>query len=155
MQIQEFTDALPDVYRALGVIAKVGSESGLERSLIELVKLRASQINGCAYCLSFHLSLARKLGVPQSKLDLLAAWPDAGVFSGRERAALAWTEALTEMAGRHPGDAQRAEALRYFDESQFRHLTVVVGLINQWNRINVGLKILPPESADNGLNFSA
>ncbi|MGH7442446.1 MAG: carboxymuconolactone decarboxylase family protein, partial [bacterium] len=139
MLMSEFTGAFPDPYQALGVIGKTATEAGLERPLIELVKLRSSQLNGCAYCLSFHTALAKKLGIPQAKLDLLAAWRDSPIYSERERAALAWTEALTLLAVRHPEEVERAEAGRVFGASQFMALTVTIGLINQWNRICGGL----------------
>ncbi len=146
MLMREFTSGLPEVYGALGEIGRSARAAGLEPELVELVKLRASQINGCAYCLSFHTARALELGMPAAKLALLAAWRDAGVHDARERAALGWTEALTLMARDHPGEAERAEARRVFGEAQFAALTVCIGLINQWNRICGGLGILPPEA---------
>jgi len=145
--MREFTSAAPEVYQALGAIGKAAAGSGLEKGLIELVKVRASQINGCAYCLDFHVAMARKLGVSQSQLDLLAAWRGAGaLFGAREQAALAWTEALVLLPGGGPGESERAQVREHFNEQDFLHLTVAIGLINQWNRINVGLGILPPEA---------
>jgi AhpD family alkylhydroperoxidase len=146
MLMQEFSSAYPEVYQALGAIGKAVGESGLERPLIELVKLRSAQINGCAYCLSFHTGLAKKLRLAPAKLELLSAWRDAGVFDERERAALAWTEALTRMADSHPGSSEEAAAREQFGEKGFVNLTIAIGLINQWNRICGGLKILAPEA---------
>jgi AhpD family alkylhydroperoxidase len=146
MLITDFSNAAPEVYRALGAISRAAAEAGLERELLELVKIRASQINACAYCLGFHTQQARKLGVPQGKLDLLPVWRDSPLFSDRERAALAWTESLVLMAQTHPGGQERAAAATAFGEREFLHLTVAIGLINQWNRICGGLGVQPPEA---------
>ncbi|HTB21697.1 MAG TPA: carboxymuconolactone decarboxylase family protein [bacterium] len=143
MVISDFKNATPEVYQALGSIGKAAVEAGLEKDLIEFVKIRASQINGCAYCLGFHTAMARKAGVSQVKLDLLPIWREAGLFNEREQAALAWTETLVLMAQAHPGAEDRAKAANQFNEMQFLHLTVAIGLINQWNRICGGLGILP------------
>src|ERR1700688_2700134 len=98
LSYEDFAKAAPDAYAALGALGKAVDESGLEKSLTELVKLRASQMNGCAFCVSFHLNMLRKVGVAQEKIDLLPVWREAGVYSERELAALAWTEALTAAA---------------------------------------------------------
>ncbi len=147
MLIQAFTSAAPEVYAALGALGKEAVKAGLDPGLVELVKIRASQINGCAYCLSFHTAMARKAGVAQSKLDLLPAWRGAGIYDEKERAALGWTQDLTLMAGRHPDGEALAGLRRLFGEQGALHLTVAIGLINQWNRINTGLGIVPPEAA--------
>ncbi|MTJ83304.1 MAG: carboxymuconolactone decarboxylase family protein [Telmatospirillum sp.] len=145
---EAFTHAAPAVYSALLALGKAVDASGLEKSLTELIKIRASQINGCAFCLQYHLTLARSQGVAPEKLDLVAAWHDAGVFTAREMAALAWTEALTRLAS--PGeagavgtDAVYARLLTQFTETEAQFLTVAIGAINQWNRIGVGLRFAP------------
>jgi len=139
-----FERAAPGVVAALKAIGQAVDDSGLEKDLTELVKLRASQINGCAFCLQLHLNLARKLGLPQAKTDLLTTWRDAGIFTARERAALAWTEALTTMAQQHITDAVYAQVRAAFTESEVAYLTATVGAINAWNRIAGALQFAPP-----------
>src|ERR1700678_2152026 len=95
MEFAEFDQKAPAARAALSALSKAVDDSGLEKALTELIKIRASQVNGCAFCVQFHLNAARKAGVSQTKLDLVAVWRDTGVFSAHERAALAWTEALT------------------------------------------------------------
>jgi AhpD family alkylhydroperoxidase len=138
-----FAKAAPAVHAALLALGKSVEESGLEKTLTELVKLRASQINGCAFCLQYHLDIARKLGIAAEKLDLVAAWREAGVFSPREMAALAWTETLTEMTADVTSDEAYAALLQHFSETEAMFLTVAVGTINQWNRIAVALRFPP------------
>jgi AhpD family alkylhydroperoxidase len=139
-----FEQAAPGVVDALGMLGKAIDDSGLEKQLTELLKLRASQINGCAFCLQFHLNLARKIGLEQAKIDLVATWRDAGVFSARERAALAWTEALTLMAQQQVTETQYAELQAAFTESEIAFLTSAVAAINAWNRIAGALQFSPP-----------
>jgi AhpD family alkylhydroperoxidase len=131
-------------HAALIALGKSVDESGLDKALTELVKLRVSQINGCAFCVQFHLNIARKLGVAPEKLDLVAAWREAGVFSSRELAALEWAEILTGIAARTPSDADYAAVRAAFSESEVMFLTVTIGTINQWNRIAVALRFAPP-----------
>jgi AhpD family alkylhydroperoxidase len=144
--IKQFTSAVPDIYAALGAISQATKASGLEASLVELVKIRASQINGCAYCLQFHVNMARKAGVGPAQLDQLSAWRASQLFSDRERAALAWTERLTLQAGHHVAEADRQKAQAAFNEQEFTHLTVAIGHINLWNRVNDGLGVIAPEA---------
>jgi AhpD family alkylhydroperoxidase len=144
---QGFAKAAPATHAALIALGKSVDDSGLEKSLTELVKLRASQINGCAFCLQYHLDTARKLGVPAEKLDLVAAWREAGVFSPREMAALAWTETLTDMTADVTSDEAYAARLQHFTETEAMFLTVAVGAINQWNRIAVALRFPPLRTA--------
>lgn len=130
----------PAVTAALHALGKAVDDSGLDKSLTELIKLRASQINGCAFCVQYHLNAARQLGMIPAKRDLVAVWRDASVFSARERAALAWTEALTLMAGNDVSDAVYAELQGQFSESEISFLTAAVGAINVWNRIAGALR---------------
>ncbi|MDX3808576.1 carboxymuconolactone decarboxylase family protein [Bosea thiooxidans] len=121
------------------------NECGLEHSLLELVKMRASQINGCAYCLHMHAADARKAGESEARLYLLDAWHESGLYSPRERAALAWTEALTRVSSEGgPSDATFAELRAHFSEKEAVDLTVAIGAINTWNRINVGFRTRHP-----------
>ena len=141
---QEFQRFAPDAYTALTALSKAVSSSGLEHDLIEMIKLRASQINGCAFCTQYHLNAARKLGIPSEKLDLLVVWRDAGVFSAREKAAFAWTEDLTNVAGHHISDQDYAAVTAYFPSAELAALTTAIGLINTWNRIAGPLQFAPP-----------
>jgi len=143
-----FERAAPSIVAALRMLGKAVDDSGLDKQLTELLKLRASQLNGCAFCLQLHLNLARKLGLAQAKIDLVATWREAGIFSARERAALAWTEALTLMAQQHITDAQYAEVQTAFTESEIAFLTSAVGAINAWNRIAGALQFSPPIPMD-------
>ncbi len=115
--------------------------SGLEESLLELVKTRASQINGCAWCLDMHTKDARARGETEQRLYLLSAWREAPFYSARERAALAWTEAVTQIATTHDvPDAVYAEAREHFDEKALVDLTLAIVAINGWNRMNVAFR---------------
>jgi AhpD family alkylhydroperoxidase len=148
MTYETFAKTAAASHAALIALGKSVDESGLEKPLTELVKLRASQINGCAFCLQYHLDRARALGIAAEKLDLLAAWREAGVFSAREAAALAWTETLTRMTD-EAGTDEAYDALRcQFTENEALFLTVAVSTINQWNRIGVALRF-PPMLARN------
>jgi AhpD family alkylhydroperoxidase len=139
-----FRKAAPTVADALTAISKTARENGIEPELIELLKIRASQINGCAFCLQYHLNEARKLGVAAEKLDLVAVWPEAGVYSQREETALAWTEALTEVSRNGAPDDLYADVVATFGETQALFLTVAIATINTWNRIGVAFAFAPP-----------
>ena len=139
-----FRKIAPDAYAALSALGQAVGDAGLDKGLTELARLRASQINGCAFCIQFHLNAARRAGVAAAKLDLAAAWRDAGIFSGQERAALAWTEHLTRMASEGAPDQAYAALREQFTEKQAVFLTVTIGTINNWNRIAVALRFAPP-----------
>ena len=141
-----FEQEAPTIVAALRLLRHAVERSELDRSLTELVKLHASQLNGCAFCLQYHLDEARRLGLAQAKIDLLAAWREADVFSDRERAALAWTEALTLMFEGPIADSQYADLRSEFSASEVVHLTSAVGEINAWNRIAGALKFSPSSS---------
>jgi AhpD family alkylhydroperoxidase len=119
-------------------------ESGLEDSLMELVKIRASQINGCAFCLHMHTADARKKGESEERLYLLDAWRESPLYSDRERAALAWAEALTLVSETHaPDDVYRAVQAQSTEEEQVA-LTLLIVAINGWNRIQIGFRAVHP-----------
>jgi AhpD family alkylhydroperoxidase len=143
LEFQQFTRTAPAVYAALAALGKAVTDSGLDKALVELVKLRVSQINGCAFCLQFHLNIIRKLDVDPRKLDLLAAWRDAGVFSDREQAALAWAEALTDLSGHGADDVIYGQVREHFSEQELAFLSTAVASINFWNRIAVGYRFTP------------
>jgi len=144
LEYAQFGKIAPSAVAALQALSRTASEAGLEKDLIELIKVRASQINGCAFCLQYHLNEARKLGVAAEKLDLAAAWHDAGIFSEREQAALKWTETLTRVAEGGVSDEAFAAVGRHFSETEIAFLTVAVGTINLWNRIGVAFRFAPP-----------
>jgi AhpD family alkylhydroperoxidase len=129
--------------RAMLGFMPVLDQSGLEPSLLELVKMRASQINGCAYCLDMHTKDARARGESEQRLHLLAAWRECPFYSERERAALAWTEALTLVAEDRVPDAVYDEVRPSFDDDELVALTIAVVAINGFNRFNIGLRTVP------------
>ncbi len=138
-----------DVYKLQPALLKslIGlgdaAASELEHSLIHLVKLRASQINGCAFCQHMHANEARKDGEQQHRLDVLPAWREVAIFSARERAALAWTEALTRLADQPVSDACFTEVRTQFSEKEIVNLSAAIATINAWNRIAVGFNFAP------------
>src|SRR6476620_12539428 len=142
-----YYQAAPETIKALVALEEQIQASGLEKSLIELVKTRASQINGCAYCIDMHTADARKHGETEQRLYLLNAWRESPLYSDRERAALAWTEALTLIAETHAPD-DLYEAMRaQFSESEAVNLTVLIGAVNAWNRVAIGFRAIHPVKA--------
>ena len=136
--------------RALGGVYSYVAKSGLETPLLNLVYLRASQINGCAYCIDAHSADVRRDGASPEKLALLSAWREAGgLFSERERSALLWTESLTLVAESHASDADYAAATRSLTEKEVADLTLAIGVINTYNRLAIGFR-RPPESVVRG-----
>ena len=136
--------AAPAAMKAvLGVEAYIRG-CGLDPALIDLVKMRASQINGCAFCLDMHSHDARQHGETEQRLYVLDAWREVPFYSPRERAALAWTEALTRIAETHAPDEDYAELRRNFSEREMVDLTTLIGLINLWNRLAIGFRNQPP-----------
>ena len=121
-------------------------DSGLEFSLFELVKMRASQINGCAFCLHMHSKDARAAGETEERLYLLNAWRESSLYTPRERAALAWTEALTLLPQTGAPDADFEGLKPHFSEVEIVNLTLLIGLINSWNRMAVGLRSQHPKA---------
>ena len=113
-------------------------------SLLNLVKLRASQINGCAFCLDMHSKDARKLGETEQRLYLLNAWRESPIYTPAERAALAWTEALTQIAETHAPDADYELLQKHFSAKEVADLTILIGMINLWNRVAVGMRTQHP-----------
>src|ERR1700759_5728487 len=139
--------AAPDTMKALLALENQVQTSGLERSLIELVKTRASQINGCAYCINMHTTDALKRGETEARLFLLDAWREAPIYSDRERAALAWTEAVTLISKTHAPDDVYAELRNHFADAGAVNLTMLSATINAWNRIAIGFRAVPEGKA--------
>jgi AhpD family alkylhydroperoxidase len=136
--------AAPQLMKTLIDFSQVVNDCGLEHSLMELVKMRASQINGCAYCLHMHSRDAIKLGESAERLFLLDGWRESPLFTDRERAALAWTEALTLVAATHAPDADYALVAQHFTPEEQVKLTLAIATINAWNRMNVGFQNVHP-----------
>ena len=135
-----YTQASPEAFKALLHTEQQVHGSGLEESLIELVKTRASQINGCAYCLDMHTKDARARGESEQRLYLLNAWREAPFYSDRERAALAWTEAITEISVHGVSDELYEQVREHFDEKALVDLTLAVIAINGWNRMAIAFR---------------
>jgi AhpD family alkylhydroperoxidase len=134
----------PDLFKAMASLQNYVDASGLERKLLDLVEIRASQINGCAYCIVMHTNDARKHGESDEWMHLLNAWREAPVYSARERAALAWTEAVTMVSDSHVPDDVYGEARRHFSEKELVDLTAAVIAINAWNRAAIAFRATPP-----------
>ncbi len=135
--------AAPRGFQAMLGLQTYVNNSGLEHSLLELVKMRASQINGCAYCLDMHSKDARAAGETEQRLFLLDAWREAPFYSARERAALEWTEALTLITEGHVPDEVFRSVREHFSEEELANLTLAVVAINGWNRICISFRVLP------------
>ena len=133
----------PDGYQALRAVEIYLAKCGLPKRLIELVKFRASQINGCAYCLDVHSKDARRAGETEQRLYLLDAWRESPYYTPAERAALAWTESLTKIAENRAPDADYAALRDHFSDKQIVDLTYLVGMINFWNRLAIGMRYVP------------
>ena len=134
----------PDGVAALTAVENYLQKCGLDHKLIALVKTRVSQMNGCAYCLHMHTEEARKLGESDMRLHLLDAWHESNLYSERERAALAWAETLTRIADTHAPDDVYDEARRRFSEKELADLSIVVAMINAWNRLSIGSRAVHP-----------
>ena len=131
---------IPDGLKAMTAVEASLAASGLEHSLLELVKMRASQINGCAFCIHMHATDARAAGETEMRLYMLNAWRESPLYSDRERAALAWTEALTLLAATGAPDEDFEMVKAQFSEPEQVNLTLAIGAINLWNRLQVGLR---------------
>ena len=141
-EYKDFMSLTPDVYGAVLALGQVAAKAGMDKQLLELIKLRASQINGCAFCVQYHIMEGEKLGVTADKLNLVAVWREAPVFSSRERAALAWAEALTFLPD-GVNDEVYVEATREFSETELMYLTSAVASINVWNRFGAAYRWTP------------
>jgi AhpD family alkylhydroperoxidase len=136
--------AAPDGYAALAAVEAYIKSCGLDHALLELVKTRVSQINGCAFCLHMHTQDAQKLGVTPQRLYLLNAWRESNLYSQKERAALAWAESLTLIADTGAPDEDYEEARTQFSEKELADLSIAVAMINAWNRIAIGSRSVHP-----------
>lgn len=141
-----YAAAAPEAVAAVRHVEAYLRSSGLEPGLMELVKVRASQINGCAYCIDMHTKDARARGELEHRLYALSAWRETPFFTGRERAALAWTEAVTLIAQGSVSDALFAQVSEHFSETEIVNLTLCVAQINTWNRLAVSFRAVPGEA---------
>ncbi|WLA61757.1 carboxymuconolactone decarboxylase family protein [Bradyrhizobium diazoefficiens] len=141
-EYEDFKRIAPDAYDLVLALGQAAAKAGLDKQLLELVKLRASQINGCAFCVQHHILLSERIGVPVDKLNLVAVWREAPIYSARERAALAWTEALTFLPD-GVSDEVYAEVTSEFSESELMYLTSAVASINVWNRFGAAYRWTP------------
>lgn len=138
-----YLEVAPKALKGMLELENFVHTSGLERSLYELVKTRASQINGCAYCLDMHTKDARKAGETEQRLYALTAWRETPFYSERERAALAWTEALTLISGNDVPDPLYEATRKYFNEEEIVALTMAIVAINGWNRLAISFRSVP------------
>ena len=133
-------ELVPEGYASLRAVEAYLQRSGLEKPLIELVKMRVSQINGCTYCLDMHSRDARRDGETEQRLYLLNGWHESPLYSDRERAALAWTESLTNIAASGAPDAEYAALEQHFAPKDLVDLTILIGMINLWNRLAIAMR---------------
>ncbi|WP_367718511.1 carboxymuconolactone decarboxylase family protein [Nitratireductor sp. GISD-1A_MAKvit] len=146
-----YAKAAPKLIGAVLNLKKAIDDSGLDRGLIHLVNLRASQINGCSYCVDMHTREARRDGESEQRVHLVSAWRESPLYTDRERAALAWTERLTKISDGPVEDGLYQEMLQHFTEEELVQLSVLVGLINVWNRIAIPFRSIHPIIEDDAL----
>ena len=137
-------DAAPAAMKALQTVEVYLQQCGLDKKLVDLVKMRASQINGCAFCLDMHSKDLRRLGETEQRIYLLNAWEESPLYTPRERAALAWTEALTLISQTHAPDAVYDAVRPHFTDKELADLTTLIGMINLWNRLAISLRYEHP-----------
>jgi AhpD family alkylhydroperoxidase len=142
-QRQDYKTVAPEAYAAMSGIETYVRKSGIEKPLLELIRTRASQINGCAYCLDMHTKDARAAGETEQRLYTLSAWRETPFFTDRERAALEWTEAVTQICGNHVSDALYERVRQYFGDKELVDLTMAVIAINGWNRLAIAFQSVP------------
>jgi AhpD family alkylhydroperoxidase len=139
----DYMKVAPGAYRAMAGLEHYLRESGLEESLLHLIKLRASQINGCAYCIDMHWKDLKAIGESDQRLYELNAWEESPFYSERERAALAWTEAVTRVAESHVPDEIYEKVSEQFAEKELADLTLAIATINAWNRLAISARTVP------------
>jgi AhpD family alkylhydroperoxidase len=140
----QFFNVAPELMKDVRALNKAVDECGLEKSLLHLIKLRASQINGCSYCVDMHSREAMQDGETQQRVFLVSAWKESPLFSERERAAFAYTEAVTLISNGGVSDALYEETLKHFSEEELVKLSVAIGMINVWNRLCVPFHAVHP-----------
>ncbi|MEG7360250.1 carboxymuconolactone decarboxylase family protein [Pseudomonas citronellolis] len=139
----EWAGQSPSAYKAMLGLEQALAKSGLDHGLLELIRLRASQINGCAYCVNMHADDARKAGESEARLQTLSVWRETNFFSARERAVLVWVESLTLLPEKHAPQAQFDALREHFNDTEIVDLTLAIATINAWNRFGVGMAMVP------------
>jgi AhpD family alkylhydroperoxidase len=139
----DYQQASPEGVKAMLHLEHYVRTCGLEPGLLELIRIRASQMNGCAYCIDMHTKDARAHGETEQRIYALQAWAETPFYSDRERAALAWTEALTDIQQGHAPDEVYNEVTRHFTEAERMNLTLAITTINAWNRIAIAFRAVP------------
>lgn len=138
-----YAKVAPGVYDAMDSLDSYLAGAGIEAALLHLVRLRASQVNGCAYCIDMHWKDLRSLGEPEQRLYALDAWRESPFYSARERAALAWTEAITRITDGHAPDPLLTELRQHLSEREVADLTLAIATINAWNRLSIAARLVP------------
>ena len=146
----DYSQAAPGAARALMQLEQYVRSTDLEPALLALVKTRASQLNGCAFCIDMHTKEARRRGEAEERLFALSAWRETPFFSRRERAALAWTETITRIGDTQAPDEVYEAARRHFSEEELVNLTLAIATVNAWNRMAVGFRLVPGSFAEEG-----
>src|ERR1700677_1495366 len=144
---KDFKALAPDVSDIVLALSHAAANAGIDKQLLELIKMRASQINGCAFCVQFPLLQSERLGIAAEQLTLVVVWRETALFSARERAALAWTEALTRLT-EGVSDEVYAEASTEFSEKELAYLSSAIASINVWNRLGAAYRWTPPARHD-------
>jgi AhpD family alkylhydroperoxidase len=139
----DYMKASPEAYKAMVQLESVVRRSGIDPILLELIKIRASQLNGCAFCIDMHTKDARFKGETEQRIYSLDAWRETPFYTDKERAALAWTEALTNIQIGHAPDAMYDELRKNFSEEEIVNITLAITTINAWNRIAIGFRLVP------------
>jgi len=138
-----YAQVAPATLQGMLTLSDVAKNCGLEQSLLHLVEIRVSQINGCAFCLDMHIREAKAVGETDDRINLISAWHEVDLYTERERAALQWAELLTRLADGHVGDDDFAAVREEFTEVELANLSLAIVAINGWNRLNVGFKVPP------------
>ena len=138
-----YREVAPEVFRSLSGVSAHIAQSGLDPKLVELVNLRVSQVNGCAYCVHLHSKGLRAKGEIDRRIDTLVVWREAPFFTPRERVALAWAESVTRLGADHVADDLYEQAVREFGEKDLVELTLAVAMINAWNRMAISFRAEP------------
>lgn len=139
----EYEKVAPDAYKALSKLSEYINGTSLDKKFVELIRLRVSQLNGCAYCIGYHGKNALKMGESMDRVLLVSAWRRAQYFTDKEKAGLAWAEALTMISADHVPDEVYEEARKYYDEKELVDLSYVIVSINAWNRISTSMRDIP------------
>ena len=143
-----YAKVVPGAFKAIASVVPYIDRCSIDKRLRALVELRVSQVNGCLFCIDMHTKEARHAGETQQRLDCLPAWREAPFYTEREKAALAWAESVTLVAETGAGDEEYERARAHFSETELVDLTLIIAMINAWNRLGVGFRQVPPQRED-------